>query len=593
MTAIRTLIVATALVLTLCACSRDEESGTGSAAGAGNALLDYVPADTPYLAANLEAVPEDVVDAYLQRLQPLADELQRQLTAARAELEANAQATENPEERLALALLQELDGNLSRAGLDSLGLDIRSHKVAYGLGAFPVFRMGLSDPAVLRATIERLLANAGIAAPQREFQGVAYWRAGPDPDDEAPVGLYLAILEDHLAIGVLPVTLENEVLPQFLGPKPDPGRAAGSDARTRLAELNRAQGYTPHGSVILDLRLLADQFLQADSLTARVLAASGAYDPASITPECVAEVHAIIGNVPRITGGTTELTTTAIAYQYRFETPATLAGQLAALAARVPAADAVSKRVLDLAFGMRFGAVRDFVREKADAIAQNPYRCEHLQSLNAGAEKTLVQLDQPMPPFVNNFQGLRVSLDEITADPDGVPAGARGHLALHVQQPEMFLGMAQMFLPDLSALGLKAGDPPARLPESLLPIPGLVAFAAMSSDAIGLSLGEGEEDGLQAYLDREAGPEGMFLSVSYDSAAYLEYTDRLSERLSGAIEETGDDGQDADVHGHRDAAMAIGSAAREAFQDMADRSMTTFSFAPGGLVIDGRMTFKP
>ena len=593
MTAIRTVIVATALALALGACSREEES----AAGADNALLDYVPADTPYLAANLEPVPEDVVDAYLQRLQPVLDEMQVQLSAARAELEAelegNTQAADDPEERLALALLRELDGNLSRAGLDSLGLDVRSHKVAYGLGAFPVFRMGLSDSVALRATIERVLASAGIAAPQRDFQGVAYWRAGPDTDDEAPVGLYLAILEDHLAIGVLPVTLESEVLPQFLGLQLDPGRPAGSDARSRLAELNRAQGYTPHGSVILDLRLLADQFLQADSLTARVLAASGAYDPASITPECVAEVHGIIGNVPRITGGTTELSTTAIAYQYRFETPATLAGQLAGLAARVPAADAVSTRVLDLAFGMRFGALRDFLREKADAIVQNPYRCEHLQSLNASAEKTLQQLDQPMPPFVNNFQGLRVSLDEITADPDGLPAGARGHLALHVQQPEMFLGMAQMFLPDLSALGLKAGAPPARLPESLLPIPGLVAFAAMSSDAIGLSLGEGEEDGLQAYMDRKAGPEGMFLSVSYDSAAYLEYTDRLADRFGGAMEETGDYGEDVAGHRRSDGALAIGSAAREAFQDMADRSLTTFSFGPDGLVIDGRMTFKP
>lgn len=584
MTAIRTVIVATALALALGACSRDEES----AAAGGNALLDYVPADTPYLAANLEPLPEDVVNAWLQRLQPVLDETQAQLSAARAELEENTQAADDPDERLALALLRELDGKLSREGLDSLGLDVRSHKVAYGLGAFPVFRMGLSDSVALRATIERVLAKAGITAPEQEFQGVAYWRAGPDTDDEAPVGLYLAILGDHLAIGVLPVTLESEVLPQFLGLE----RPADSDARSRLAALNRTQGYTPHGSVIFDLRLLADQFLQADSLTARVMAASGAYDPASITPECVAEVHGIIGNVPRITGGTTELSTTAIAYQYRFETPATLAGQLIGLATRVPAADAVSTRVLDLAFGMRFGALRDFLSEKANAIAQNPYRCEHLQSLNESAEKTLTQLNQPMPPFVNNFQGLRVSLDEITADPNGLPAGARGHLAVHVQQPEMFLGMAQMFLPDLASLGLKAGAPPARLPESLLPMPGVVAFAVMTGDAIGLSLGAGEEDGLQAYLDREAGPEGMFLSVSYDSAAYLEYTDRLSDRYSGAMDGAGDYGEWAE-HDRGGAALAIGSAARDAFQDMADRSLTTFSFDPGGLVIDGRMTFKP
>ena len=55
---------------------------------------------------------------------------------------------------------------------------------------------------------------------------------------------------------------------------------------------------------------------------------------------------------------------------------------------------------------------------------------------------------------------------------------------------------AQMFLPDLSNLALTAGDPPVRIPESLLPAPGMVAYAAMSKDAIGLSVGAGEEQGL-------------------------------------------------------------------------------------------------
>jgi hypothetical protein len=300
-------------------------------------------------------------------------------------------------------------------------------------------------------------------------------------------------------------------------------------------------------------------------------------------------VHGIIDNASRITAGTTVLSTTAIAYQYRVETPATLADQLIKLAARIPAADALSTRVLDLAFGIRFGAVRDFLLEQANAIAQNPYRCEFLRDLNSRAEQALVQLNQPMPPFVNNFQGLRVSLDEITLSQGGLPAGARGHVALHVEQPEMFLGMAQMFLPDLAALGLKAGEPPLRLPESLLPVPGLVAFAAMSGEAIGLSLGDGEEAGLEAYLDRAAGPQGMFLSVSYDSAAYLEYTERLTADMSG--DKSGDAGKDA-AYGTR-GAEAVAQVARQVFRDMADRSLTTLQFGPDGLVIDGRMTFKP
>jgi hypothetical protein len=190
---------------------------------------------------------------------------------------------------------------------------------------------------------------------------------------------------------------------------------------------------------------------------------------------------------------------------------------------------------------------------------------------------------------VNNFQGLRVSLDEIAASQGGLPTGARGHVALHVEQPEMFLGMAQMFLPDLAALGLKAGEPPLRLPESLLPVPGLVAFAAMTGDAIGLSLGEGEEAGLEAYLDRDAGPEGMFLSLSYDTAAYLEYTERLTADLTVETSGAGAGNGEQLTHG----AEAVAQAARQVFLDMADRSVTTLQFAPDGLVIDGRMTFKP
>lgn len=189
-----------------------------------------------------------------------------------------------------------------------------------------------------------------------------------------------------------------------------------------------------------------------------------------------------------------------------------------------------------------------------------------------------------MPPFVNNFRGLRISLSEMMLDREFIPADAQGHLALHVEQPEMFVGMAQMFLPDLSTLALEPGAEPVELPASLIPVPGLVAFAAMSDEAIGLSVGAGEEASLQEFLARKPGPEGMFLSASYDTAAYLDYTDRMASAMQ-------DD--DADNGDPAEAVHAIGMAARSAFRDMADRSHTTLRFGPSGLVIDGRMSFKP
>jgi hypothetical protein len=105
---------------------------------------------------------------------------------------------------------------------------------------------------------------------------------------------------------------------------------------------------------------------------------------------------------------------------------------------------------------MRFGAVRDFLREKAAAIMEAPYQCEHLQDINQSATEAFTQLNQPVPPFVNNFRGLRLSLNEIMMT-DSIPENARGMAAVHVDQPEMFVGMAQMFLPDLAGLSLVPG----------------------------------------------------------------------------------------------------------------------------------------
>jgi hypothetical protein len=545
-----------------------------------NALLEHVPSDTPYLAANLARLPDDFVDTWLIRLQPVLEEMQVQLSAARADLEQAGTAAD-PDVGLPLAVLRELDGKLSRAGLESLGLDIGAHNAVYGMGAFPVARIGLSDPGALRATVQRIFDNAGMTVPEQSFQGVSFWRLAAEHQDEQPVGLYLAILDDHLAAGILPPSAEQQLLPAFLGLE----RPADSDAAARLLALNAAHDYTPYGSAILDLHRLADQFLQPDALTARVIAESGHNRLSSLGPACVSEIHTIIDQAPRMTAGTTQLSAAAIGYQYRVESPDTLAGKLMGLVADIPAVEAASARMLEFAFGMRLGAVRDFVQETAAAIVADPYECEHLQALNEGAADTLARLEQPMPPFVNNFRGIRLSLDDIRLNGGTMPANARGHLAVHVEKPEMFVGMAQMFLPDLSELEITAGDPPVQVPDSLLPAPEMVAFAAMSRDAIGLSVGDGEEQGLPEFLSRDAGPEGMFLSASYDTAAYLDLTSRYTaERHEGHYEGNG--------KAAADAAKAIAEAGRSAFRAAADRSLTTLQFGEDGLVIDGHMTFK-
>jgi hypothetical protein len=469
--------------------------------------------------------------------------------------------------------------------MESLGFDLSSNKVVYGMGIFPVMRMGLSDAGALRATIQRVLSNAGIEAPQLDHQGVSYWRLSDGKTGNEPVGLYITISENHLAMSIFPPMAEAELLPAFLGLEM-PGN---SNATVRLAELNARHGYTAYGSGILDLDRLVEQFIAPDTIIARVMATSGHFDPAEMTPECITEIRGIVSNTPRMTVGTRELTTSAIAIQYRVETKTTLAQQLVGLVAGIPAADPLSERLLEASFGMRFGAVRDFLREKAAAIMENPYQCEHFQSLNESAAEAFTKLNQPMPPLVNNFRGLRLSLSEIT-ETDSMPVNGRGLIAVHVDQPEMFVGMAQMFLPDLSELKLAPGEPPARLPASLLPIADVVAFAALSAEAIALSIGDGEEDGLPGYLEEENGPTGTFMSLGYDLATYLDYTQKLGNHFDQIPDESSATDSEQDVV--LQSLDNILASTQQVIKTFSDRSYTTFRFTPEGFEADSTMTFK-
>ncbi len=109
MSYMRLTALALATLMALGACGKkSDESPTAAHNAASNELLLHVPADTPYLFANLEPVPEDVIDTYLTRLQPLLDSMQAQLSSARTDFESSSgEYPSAPPTRLAHALLVE------------------------------------------------------------------------------------------------------------------------------------------------------------------------------------------------------------------------------------------------------------------------------------------------------------------------------------------------------------------------------------------------------------------------------------------------------------------------------------------------------
>ena len=80
------------------------------------------------------------------------------------------------------------------------------------------------------------------------------------------------------------------------------------------------------------------------------------------------------------------------------------------------------------------------------------------------------------------------------------------------------------------------------------------------------------------------------MSIGYDMAAYLEYT----QKLANPYEQIQDESAETD---HRQEAVLqsiedISASAQQAIKSFSDRSYSTFRFTPEGFEADSRMTFK-
>ena len=110
-------------------------------------LLRYVPADTPYVFAMIDPLPDEVADKFEPKLDAMLTTYQEVLRATiqnRATDKSDAEDGNGiPDE--AAALLEELAGLLSIEGLRSAGIERDSTMVLYGAGLLPVMRMTLSD----------------------------------------------------------------------------------------------------------------------------------------------------------------------------------------------------------------------------------------------------------------------------------------------------------------------------------------------------------------------------------------------------------------------------------------------------------------
>ena len=485
-----------------------------------NPLLRYVPTDAVFVLANLEPVPSAITDAQLERSQPMMEQWQQGIDELQDRL-ANLDAEEDATAGLAdliLALADELDGKLNREGIESLGFALESASAIYSYDLLPVMRLEVSDPEKIRAMIARIETRVGTAMPEQRLNDQSsYWML-----DEPTTGVrfYLALLDDHLAAGLAPAELSDHYLPHFLG---ETLPAESMDTSGTLQALNAAKGFTPYVSGYLQLEQLAEMLLTGDSASVQWLSATGGMDRSAISTDCLSEVRQIMAMMPRMVLGNTALEKDRVDMRYQLELEPSLAEQLQALTADVPPASDAPERMVSLSLNVELGRLIDFVRSSANQMMAEPFRCAPLEPINEQMRELAVAVNQPLPPFLGNFKGLRAEL--ATIDPAQLDPGAlAGLLSLEMKNPQMMMGMASMFVPGMDQMPLEPGADPAPLPEELFAAigGGLEVYAVMAQEAIGLSFGAGEQAALSDFMALKSDDSGTLFSIDYDMATLLE-----------------------------------------------------------------------
>src|SRR5690606_22620108 len=173
--------------------------------------------------------------------------------------------------------------------------------------------------------------------------------------------------------------------------------------------------------------------------------------------------------------------------------------------------------------------------------------------------------------------------------------GAGGLLALYVDKPEMFVGMASMFLPGFNELDLANQKQPVKIPASLTRLEGVDVYALMSKNAIGTVIGQQNPADLSAFLDAKPQNTGTLFSMSIDMEKQMQIEDAFIEQWDqygfdmddfDAIDDVGDmDEKDSQV-------IIFSDTVRAAYAAMLDRSRFNVSLNEDGVSFENRMTFK-
>ena len=566
----RTVVGVSAIIFGLAACKGDVAQESGQ-------LLQYIPAETPYVMAFTKPLPDDLMDKF----EPVVDKtlsgyqriLRYQVSEHLVELadqEGGAEKAKQLQE-----FVDEFTSLMSVQGLRDAGIDRDSVFAIYGDGLLPVFRVELSDRDKFDAAVSRLESKS----PQKFQVGTVDGESYRYHDIEE-ARFVVATPGDSAVITIVPTTYSDERLAQTLGiKKPQNNVAKG------LGEIRKGYDFTDHFVGFVDVEKLAASFLGDPGGLNKELLLLAEHDPEELTAECRAEFAELASVTPRVVVGYTQVNKNFLDTQMVVELRDDIAAGLATLPTAVPGLGADPGGLLTFGFSLDPMAARSFFEARLDAMEADPFECAELGELQASVAQGRQALAQPLPPVVYNFSGMLAHISDVQGMDLGTqkpPESVDASFLFAFENAQDLVNMASMLVPQVAEMNLLP-DGKARA----LDLPQLAeiadkAFVALSKAGLSVAVGEGSAENAEAMLVADAETPPPFVSVSMDSKRYYEF---IGDALMQEHESKDGESEPLAVRtAMRDVMISSG--------DLYERVSINVHLTKRGVEIDSRMTLS-
>lgn len=490
----------------------EESRPAASASSDANRFLTSIDADTAYVYANLDRLPQALVDK--------AWEMNEASASSNAALfDALADDEEvSPEIR---ALIEELKALSTREGWEAAGLHTNPLYAFYGVDLMPFAQFELADGAAFSNLLSRVEAGLEQPLQRRDIEGVeVIWL-------EIREGFGVALRHDSDSVTAAVIPDDAAMLARVAGQyEPADPMKVGT-----LESFNREIGFSNHGSGFVDWQRMVNDLMTGDSAVTRLVQDDEAFTAVVENPACVAEYQAVTEALPRIIFGYTRMTENHADFLVRQETSAEIGAGLAPIARAPVSIDRELSGLVNLGLAFDLVAGREFARGLVDGWVANPPQCPSFEDLANQAPELQEALNRPIPPVVTNLNGLFLEAQSFSFA-DGLPTGG-GTLSLFMRNPQLLVGMAQMFSPAVAELQLEPGGEPQPVPPGAIPQldqTNLKAWLAMGENAIGIAIGEENVGALTGAVEKTPADD-FLLAGRFDFQMLLEVMDMAESAL--------------------------------------------------------------